>query len=167
MAPNLTLRDRPPPTIGPRDFQDGTSMTSAASEWLLGPALATADDALRTIYKVATPVERVEDLDRLMSACRSLDNTTSSERYNARGMFWFAAGITSTLYNHNFTPQSRSCRNPRALTDAAVPPTSLHPDGVNVLFVDGHVSFVKSTIHLSTWRALGTRSSGEVVPQLP
>jgi prepilin-type processing-associated H-X9-DG protein len=40
---------------------------------------------------------------------------------------------------------------------------SYHPGGVNLLFLDGSVHFVKETINRTTWRALGTRSGGEVV----
>jgi len=44
-----------------------------------------------------------------------------------------------------------------------VPPSSLHPGGVNLLMGDGAVRFVKSTVSVSTWRAIGTRAGGEVV----
>jgi prepilin-type N-terminal cleavage/methylation domain-containing protein/prepilin-type processing-associated H-X9-DG protein len=40
---------------------------------------------------------------------------------------------------------------------------SLHPGGANFAFADGSVKFIKETINLSTYRALGTRSGGEVV----
>jgi prepilin-type processing-associated H-X9-DG protein len=43
------------------------------------------------------------------------------------------------------------------------PPTSYHPGGVNVLFLDGSVHFIKDSIDRPTLRALGTRSGGEVV----
>jgi prepilin-type processing-associated H-X9-DG protein len=39
---------------------------------------------------------------------------------------------------------------------------SKHPGGVNVLFADGHVSFIQSNISLATWRALGTMNGREV-----
>jgi prepilin-type N-terminal cleavage/methylation domain-containing protein/prepilin-type processing-associated H-X9-DG protein len=48
-------------------------------------------------------------------------------------------------------------------TWAAVTSRSYHPGGVNTLFGDGSVKFVKSTINGYTWRALGTISSGEVI----
>ena len=32
-----------------------------------------------------------------------------------------------------------------------------------VLFVDGHVQFVKDAVSLQAWRALGTRGGGEVL----
>jgi Protein of unknown function (DUF1559) len=37
------------------------------------------------------------------------------------------------------------------------------PTGGNILCADGHVSFVKDSISLQTWRALGTRNGGEAV----
>jgi len=43
------------------------------------------------------------------------------------------------------------------------PPSSYHPGGVNAVFLDGSVRFVKDTIDRATWRALGTRSGQEVV----
>jgi prepilin-type processing-associated H-X9-DG protein len=44
-----------------------------------------------------------------------------------------------------------------------VPPSSRHPGGVNAMMGDGTVRFIKSSIALSTWRAIGTRGGGEVV----
>ena len=40
---------------------------------------------------------------------------------------------------------------------------SNHPGGCNVLFGDGSVRFIKSTLNLNVWWALGTRSNGEVI----
>jgi prepilin-type N-terminal cleavage/methylation domain-containing protein/prepilin-type processing-associated H-X9-DG protein len=40
---------------------------------------------------------------------------------------------------------------------------SYHSGGVNVLFCDGSVKFIKDTIGLPTWRALSTKDGGEVV----
>jgi len=40
---------------------------------------------------------------------------------------------------------------------------SAHPGGVNVLMTDGSVHFVKSTIGLNIWWALGTKAGGEVI----
>jgi prepilin-type N-terminal cleavage/methylation domain-containing protein/prepilin-type processing-associated H-X9-DG protein len=48
-------------------------------------------------------------------------------------------------------------------TYAAITARSYHPGGVNTLFGDGSVRFIKSTINGITWRALGTIGGGEVV----
>ena len=41
--------------------------------------------------------------------------------------------------------------------------TSNHPGGVNVCFCDGSVRFVKDTVNVQTWWAIGTRNQAEVV----
>jgi prepilin-type processing-associated H-X9-DG protein len=38
-----------------------------------------------------------------------------------------------------------------------------HPGGVNVLFCDGSVKFIKNSVSIPTWRALSTQDAGEVV----
>ncbi len=40
---------------------------------------------------------------------------------------------------------------------------SLHPGGANFAFADGSVRFVKESVNLATYRALGTRAGGEVI----
>ncbi|MCA1684681.1 MAG: DUF1559 domain-containing protein, partial [Planctomycetia bacterium] len=40
---------------------------------------------------------------------------------------------------------------------------SLHSGGANFVFADGSVKFVKDSIDLNTYRALGTRANGEVI----
>jgi prepilin-type processing-associated H-X9-DG protein len=50
-----------------------------------------------------------------------------------------------------------------AMTYAAVTSRSYHPGGVNVLLMDGSARFVKSSINPVTWRALGTRATGEAI----
>jgi len=48
-------------------------------------------------------------------------------------------------------------------TYAAVTARSFHTGGVNSLLMDGSVRFITNGITLFNWRALGTRSGGEVV----
>jgi prepilin-type processing-associated H-X9-DG protein len=40
---------------------------------------------------------------------------------------------------------------------------SRHPGGVNVLFCDGSVKFVKNSVSQAVWWALGSRALGEVI----
>jgi prepilin-type processing-associated H-X9-DG protein len=49
------------------------------------------------------------------------------------------------------------------LTFAAVTSRSSHPHLINALWMDGSVRPVGEHIDFSVWRALGTRSGGEVV----
>jgi prepilin-type N-terminal cleavage/methylation domain-containing protein/prepilin-type processing-associated H-X9-DG protein len=66
------------------------------------------------------------------------------------------------IFLHVGQPNSRSCGFFISLR-ADMPPSSRHPGGVNVLMGDGSVKFVKDTVNLPVWRALGTRAGGEIV----
>jgi prepilin-type N-terminal cleavage/methylation domain-containing protein/prepilin-type processing-associated H-X9-DG protein len=48
-------------------------------------------------------------------------------------------------------------------TFAAVTSRSYHPGGVNALFGDGSVRYIKQTIDGNTWRALGSVSGSEII----
>ncbi len=48
-------------------------------------------------------------------------------------------------------------------TYAAATARSYHPGGVNALFGDGSVKFIKSSISGQNWRSLGTVAGGEIV----
>ena len=76
---------------------------------------------------------------------------------------WIDGDYRHTLYDHYYTPNSTiyDClRGPDLGWRTA---RSRHPGGVNALFVDGSVHFIKNTISLVTWRAIGTIAGGEVV----
>jgi prepilin-type processing-associated H-X9-DG protein len=72
-------------------------------------------------------------------------------------------------YNHWNTPNKLGCTASNswdALTAGpmdAIPPTSNHPGGVNVAFCDGSVHFIKDSINVQSWWALGTRNQGEIL----
>jgi pilin/secretion family protein with methylation motif/uncharacterized protein DUF1559 len=40
---------------------------------------------------------------------------------------------------------------------------SFHPGGINLLFCNGHLAFVKDTINLATSRTVSTRTGGEAI----
>ena len=59
--------------------------------------------------------------------------------------------------------ESYDCVSYNPLRPGWKAPRSLHPGGVNVMFCDGHVQFIKDTINPVTWTGLGTRNCGEVI----
>ncbi len=67
----------------------------------------------------------------------------------------FVLGTSNSLQNW--------WQDPRAATYGGFGFRSLHPGGANFLAGDGSVKFLKQTINLATYRALGTRAMGEVV----
>jgi prepilin-type processing-associated H-X9-DG protein len=64
---------------------------------------------------------------------------------------------SSTTY-----PWNPPCTN-KGTTYSHKAARSRHPGGVNVVFADGHVTFILDSIALATWRALGTMNGGEPV----
>ena len=70
------------------------------------------------------------------------------------------------LYNHVMPPNFWSCddsNNVWVNDGAAATASSRHPGVANVLFCDGSVKAIKSTVAVNTWWAIGTRSGNEVV----
>lgn len=43
--------------------------------------------------------------------------------------------------------------------------SSSHPNGINVLFADGHVEFLQNSLNESILRSMSTRAGGEVIPR--
>ena len=79
------------------------------------------------------------------------------------------------MYNHRRPPTDAQpdCRGGLPHSDKSDPlwsnlslnvaARSPHPGGVNSLLADGHVQFMKNTINVMTWQALGSRNGGEVI----
>jgi hypothetical protein len=124
------------------------------------------------------------DADRAMKDCAGMDDPQvpidpegclhchGGIRIVPIGLYnygWGMAWYTSTLYNHAAPPNwvHTDCGvDGKANTPskhAVITARGYHPGGVNALCGDGSVKFIKNSIQLSTWRALGTRSGGEVI----
>jgi len=67
---------------------------------------------------------------------------------------------TPNLYGDSWTYCSRIGSGARSDINNA---DSYHPGGVNVTMADGSVKFIKNSINISTWMALGTKAGGEVI----
>jgi prepilin-type N-terminal cleavage/methylation domain-containing protein/prepilin-type processing-associated H-X9-DG protein len=110
-------------------------------------------------------------------ACQNVSGTSVGTR-NV-GCHWnlgLAYAIPNTGYTHVNAPNTPRCA-PSATAPASIvndtanwcgmlcsaAPTSNHSGGVNVGMADGSVRFIKNTVSLQTWWALGTRNLGEVI----
>jgi prepilin-type processing-associated H-X9-DG protein len=117
-------------------------------------------------------------LQKFIAACKSIPGGTKPSMDAGFGSAWLLAqgyDVANTSYTHVMSPNGYSCTGVQGgLFDfhadgsgggwtAAITATSNHPGGVNVGFCDGSVKFIKDTIALPTWWALGTRNLGEVV----
>ncbi len=141
------------------DVTDGASGTACMAEWAPGRFLSDEVSERRSVLRIgaygAPPV--VGDLRQL---CRDLDiSQFECGACNFKGHPWAAP----SGYNHVMLPNERNCYKLGTTGSLALTAGSFHPGGANVLFLDGHVHFVKNTIALTTWRALGSRNGGEIV----
>ena len=73
---------------------------------------------------------------------------------NISGAMWSSGQPALTRYIHVMPPNTWSCRSGLQIAHVA---NSRHPGGVNVTFCDGSVKFIKSTVNLMAWWALGSR----------
>ena len=169
-------------TIGLQAMTDGTSNTAAFSEKLVGVSSSVGQTPGGSNGKRSHfPVTATESIDTggyagalaFVAACKGLASTTMTNPiFNPYTASVWSGSHGSTLrfnsYDHYMPPNSASCFNPAGgnpVGDAADALTAMsnHPGGVNVTFADGSVRFVKDSIAVQTWWALGTRAGGEVV----
>jgi prepilin-type N-terminal cleavage/methylation domain-containing protein/prepilin-type processing-associated H-X9-DG protein len=146
------------------DITDGTSNTVFFSEKIRGSG--TRDkDARSDSLVTASPTS----LDDTYKTCMSMNPQTTTRLTMVQGASWVMGEMCCTQYNHVSTPNSATCaglgfaNNSMANMPMQVPPSSQHPGGVNTLLGDGSVKFVKNSVSLLTWRALGTRNGGEAL----
>ena len=80
-----------------------------------------------------------------------------------RNYGWAIGRLDAALYNHVLRPNDPApdCYHTHVRGWKAA--RAEHPGGVNVLFCDGHVQFIKDSVAIDVWRALATRRGGEVV----
>jgi prepilin-type processing-associated H-X9-DG protein len=138
---------------------DGTSNTAAFSEHVIGDFSNSVATELGDTFQPGThPLTS----DEAFTFCAATDvKTTTTQGYSNVGAPWTYGYHSTTSYWHSGPPNSRSCMFPPSRISTTA--NSRHPGGVNVCLADGSVRFVKSTINIPIWRALGTRNGGEVV----
>jgi len=174
------LGDNNPSTVSPSDkpqgvfyyqssvklssITDGTSNTAFFSEKIRGSGMRDPD--ARSDSMVTTTST---SLDETYLTCLATNPLTATRLTHVQGASWVMGEMCCTEYNHVSTPNKGTCaglgyaNNSMANMPMVVPPSSQHPGGVNSLFGDGSVKFIKNSVSLQTWRALGTRNGGEAI----
>ena len=136
---------------------DGTSNTAFFSERLLADG---SNSIVSPIEDVFFPKSAPNTPDEAYAQCQALNiYDLANQAPVFMGAPWMNGQHT---YQHIGSPNGRSCGF-FTVNRASMVPSSRHPGGVNVLFGDGSVKFIKQTISLPTWRGLGTRAGGEII----
>jgi prepilin-type N-terminal cleavage/methylation domain-containing protein/prepilin-type processing-associated H-X9-DG protein len=151
---------------------DGLSQTAFAAE-VKGYQMAYHDcsgvpsGALASPTALPLPSDILTTIASSVSSCKTASGHTHWVNGNS-----FYDGFTTAL-----TPNTKALAGTPGVdsdlttideddggpTYSAVTSRSYHPGGVNTLFGDGSVHFIKNSINWSTWRALGSVGGGEVV----
>ena len=152
---------------------DGLSNTAAMSETVLGSNINTTPGtsppsqfarqfALFNTSGTLTssfPASAFLPPNTYIPACNTPDQWAGD-----RGREWSRGSFFMSSYNHFYTPNSTYPDCTDAGRNAAIcGPRSFHPGGVNMLFLDGHVQFLKNTVNVTVFRAISTIQGGEVI----
>jgi prepilin-type processing-associated H-X9-DG protein len=136
---------------------DGLSNTGMFSERVLADGNTSQVSPVADVFFSPLAPTTVDDAYQM---CQAVDITNLQNQFPLfMGAPWLAG---QHIFQHIAAPNGRSCGFFVALR-ASMPPSSFHPGGVNLLLADGSVRFVKNTVSLPAWRALGTMSGGEVI----
>lgn len=159
------------------DITDGTSNTTCFSERVKGIDSGLLDGTTPTSsvsntnnwYPNASPLVDYLSCLTLAPNATNIANMTlaglPAGTDSTMGSFWhLGLGRTGGIYTNVMPPNSWSCvTNNQDMNGCLLTASSRHPGGVNALFVDGSVKFIKSTINYTTWWGLGTIGNGEVI----
>lgn len=159
--------------LRPAEFKDGLSTTVACSERLQGGSsghrVKTGGD-----YKLGNTGYMSADADAAVAYCLSIGKRPAIGYESRGGESWLLSGLHFTNYNHCATPNTAAsdCSfvqwtgtiHDRVMIDGVMSASSYHSGGVNVLFMGGEVRRIGDSVNVATWRALATKSRGEIVP---
>lgn len=149
-------------------FVDGTSNTVIFSEWIKGQPAATgrAPNGLSEVYNLGENSDFYRTDYQFAQLCNAVPITSANQQWQWKGEWW---GYGATMiYSHTQTPNRTSCvyhdinQDGRG-TITMLPASSNHPGGVNVLFMDGSVHFIKTSVSYLTWYAIATPNNRETV----
>jgi prepilin-type N-terminal cleavage/methylation domain-containing protein/prepilin-type processing-associated H-X9-DG protein len=149
-------------------FTDGTSNTAIFSEFVKGSATSPGKNGQGEVYYLPGQAQTnafATDL-QFAQACQSALATTNNQAQHWKGEWWAYCG--SQFYSHTNLPNRVTCeyqdQNPDGRATITMQnASSNHPGGVNVLFADGSVKFIKSSVGYQAWYAISTPDNGETL----
>jgi prepilin-type processing-associated H-X9-DG protein len=167
-------------------IQDGSSNTALFSERLIGinvtnPVTRASNNFKRAVFDGPAMGGGLDAGQAaaltFIRGCLALPGTTVAHATWGSGAYWCAGyplHVVINDYLHAGPPNGPACNNSQGSFGTiswvyfvgpagSAPPTSNHPGGVNMGLADGSVKFVKDSIGLPPWWALGTRNGGEVI----
>ncbi|GAC1305407.1 MAG: DUF1559 domain-containing protein [Isosphaeraceae bacterium] len=161
------------PTLSLANISDGTNNTAFFSEWVRGDGevLPRSRDGLGMVY-VLPGLDPSANLGtgvvgEYLNAMNCRQNAITRE-FSWKGERWLAQDPgRGGFYSHTQKPNRRSCSYwgggiGNDSFETMIAASSRHPGGVNVLFLNGSVRFVKSSISYLSWHSIGTRDGAEV-----
>ncbi len=165
--------------VSPANFTDGMSNTAAMTENIRSIPGATFATNPLLVFLVTGDNSTINnpplnsDAD-YVSLCLS-QTALNATFQDTRGVRWHYGAPGHSMYNHLRVPNDPrpDCRGGLPHSNRFDPPwswlslnitaRSLHPGGVNSLLADGHVQFIKNSISVVVWQAIGSLNGGEVV----
>ena len=153
---------------------DGTSNTAAVSESLVNDGTGKATDPRRNLFYTPSGLVDAQSNPSVPALAVVQDGLANPVPYQPwsiyKGLTWsYTDSWERHVYAHLFPPNTKPINTYHNDTfrcqegDSGMCPTSNHPGGVNVSFMDGSVHFIKNSINLQPWWFMGTRGRGEII----
>jgi prepilin-type N-terminal cleavage/methylation domain-containing protein/prepilin-type processing-associated H-X9-DG protein len=153
--------------ISMSSFVDGTSTTAIFSEWVKGPGQSLPDkNGPGMVYFLPGQAQTnafPTDL-QFAQACAQVNPINANQAQAWKGEWW--TYCAAQVYSHTNLPNRVCCeysdQNPDGRATITMQnASSMHPGGVNVLFMDGSVRFVKTSVNWQPWYAIATPDGNE------
>jgi len=153
--------------ISMASFTDGSSTTAVFSEWVKGPAHGSPDtNGLGMVYNLPNGgnTSSFNTDIQFAQSCATVQPINGNQAQSWKGEWWTWG--PSQIYSHTNLPNRYCCEYSDANVDWRATITlqnasSNHPGGVNVLFMDGSVRFVKTGVNWQPWYAIATPDGNE------